>query len=65
MVRVVLVRKVVQYVSVKGNESITYPIAQCGMLLIRPTCTTCSSEKHEAEVSFNQHVYDGGETVRP
>lgn len=41
------------------------PMALCGRLLISPTCTTCSSEKHEAEVCFDQHFHNVSMMVRP
>lgn len=41
------------------------PAASCGRLLISSTCTTCSSDKYEAGVCFNQRSYSVGEMVRP
>lgn len=66
MVRMVLdALKVVRYATVRGNESIIYPTALRGRLLISSTCTTCSSDKHEAEVGFNQPSYSVCMMVRP
>lgn len=41
------------------------PKALRGRLLISSTCATCSSDKHEAEVCFNQHSYSFSMMVRP
>ena len=57
--------KLVRYATVRENESIIYPTALRGRLLISSTCTTCSSDKHEAEVGFNQRSYSICVMVRP
>ncbi len=41
------------------------PTALRGRLLISSTCTTCSSDKHEAEVCFNQRSYSVRMMVKP